>query len=321
MDVTTTIETWPLRTPFRISRRECNSVETLTVHLSKGGIVGYGEAAGINYKDETVATMKRDIEHFFSTPRPNLTRSQLLELMKPGGARCAVDCALWDLEAKTSNKRVFTNGKSNIQTAFTLSLDRPEKMAESAKNAAAQPVLKLKLGDTKALECVRAVRSARPDAQIIVDANEALTFNDLKTIAPLLYDANVSLIEQPLPRDMNQALLGYKSPVLLCADESCMTRRDLPNLLGCYGAINIKLEKTGGLTEALLLAEEAQKHGFELMVGCMLGTSLAMAPAMLVASQCSFVDLDGPLLLSKDRLNGISYDAGIMDYPDPELWG
>ncbi|WP_262694056.1 N-acetyl-D-Glu racemase DgcA [Kordiimonas aquimaris] len=321
MNVTTTIETWPLHKPFRISRRECNSVETLMVCLSKNGITGRGEASGINYKGETVATMKRDIEHFFSTPISNLTRSALLELMPPGGARCALDCALWDLEAKTNGTHVFVDRKPNIQTAFTLSLDTPEKMAANAIAAANQPVLKLKLGGTHAIECVRAVRAARPDAKIIVDANEALSFDDLKIVAPLLHNAGVALIEQPLSRDADAALIGYKSPVLLCADESCMTRHDLPNLIGRYGAINIKLEKTGGLTEALLLAEDAQIHGFELMVGCMLGTSLAMAPAMLIAAQCSFVDLDGPLLLAQDRAYGISYDEGNMDYPHPTLWG
>lgn len=321
MDVTTTIEKWPLHTPFRISRRECTSVETLTVHLSKNGVVGRGEAAGINYKGETVTTMERDISLFFNTLQPNLTRNKLLELMPPGGARCAVDCALWDLEAKTNKTRIFTDKNTSIQTAFTLSLDTPEKMAISAKNASTQPVLKLKLGGTHPVECVHAVRAARPDAEIIVDANEALSFDDLKIVAPLLHNAGVALIEQPLSRDADAALIGYKSPVLLCADESCMTRNDLPNLIGRYGAINIKLEKTGGLTEALLLAEDAQKHGFELMVGCMLGTSLAMAPAMLIAKQCSFVDLDGPLLLAKDRTNNIPYNAGIMDYPSPDLWG
>lgn len=325
MKAVTTIETWHLKTPFRISRRECTHVDTLMVSVSDGPHTGRGEAAGLNYKGETVATMKRDIEAFFNEPSHEITRHSLLQLMPANGARCAIDCALWDLEAKKNDTSLLSNlnaaPDTTLTTAFTLSLDTPAKMASAAKKASNQPILKLKLGNREAVNCVQAVRAARLDASIIVDANEALSFDDLRTVAPILADADVSLIEQPLARADDEALIGYKSPVPLCADESCMTRADLPNLIGRYDAINIKLEKCGGLTEALLLMQEAQKHNLTLMVGCMLGTSLAMLPAVKIAEYCKFIDLDGPLLLAEDRPYGISYINGKMSNFDTRLWG
>ncbi len=318
------IEEWPLRVPFVISRRSCTTTEVLKLTLERGGKIGHGEAAGINYKCENAASLKGEIDQFLTGWSGHLTRQALLDRLPAGGARNALDCALWDLEAKEADDNVFTlcgAVAAKVQTAFTLSLDTPENMATAATNAKMHPTLKMKLGGKQPVACVEAVRRARPDAEIIVDANEALTLDALKSIAPQLAKAGVALIEQPLHRDVDGALLGYQSPVPLCADESCMTAADLPRLSGLYEYINIKLDKTGGLTAALELASAAEKQGFGLMIGCMLGTSLAMAPAMVIAPRCRFVDLDGPLLLRGDREFGLKYDGGSVHPPSPDLWG
>ncbi len=318
------IEEWSLRVPFIISRRTCTVTEVLTLTLERGRITGRGEAAGINYKGETPTSLKREIDEFLGGFSGHLTRQTLQEQLPAGGARNALDCALWDMEAKEAGKSVFDivgAVAAPVQTAFTLSLGPPEKMALAATAAVGQPILKMKLGGAQPLACVEAVRHARPDAKIIVDANEAFTLDELKNIAPRLLNAGVALIEQPLPRDADDALPGYISPVPLCADESCMTVADLPRLVGRYDYINIKLDKTGGLTAALALAGAAEAQGFGLMVGCMLGTSLAMAPAMVIAPRCGFVDLDGPLLLKGDREFGLKYEAGTVQPPSQKLWG
>jgi len=318
------IEEWPLRVPFVISRRSCTTTEVVTLTLERGGVVGRGEAAGVNYKGETAATLKSEIDQFLGGFSGHLTRQTLLDRLPAGGARNALDCALWDLEAREAAKSVFAlsgTTATSVQTAFTLSLDTPPKMAEAAIAAATQPILKMKLGGDQPVACVKAVRGARPDADIIVDANEALTLGELRQVAPQLAAVGVSLIEQPLPQGGDEALLEYKSPVPLCADESCMTADDLPHLTGRYDYINIKLDKTGGLTAALELAAAAEALGFGLMVGCMLGTSLAMAPAMVIAPRCRFIDVDGPLLLDGDRSNGLKYHAGTVQPPSSKLWG
>ena len=318
------IEEWPLRVPFVISRRSCTTTEVLKLTLERGGFVGHGEAAGINYKGESAASLNYEIDQFLGSCSEHIERQALLDQLPAGGARNALDCALWDLEAKEAGKTVFDltgSAETSVQTAFSLSLDTPEKMAAAAATASQQPILKMKLGGGAPVACVEAVRQARPDAEIIVDANEALTLGDLKTVAPQLAKSGVALIEQPLPRDADDALLGYDSPVPLCADESCMTAADLPRLKGRYEFINIKLDKAGGLTSALDLANAAEKKGFGLMIGCMLGTSLAMAPAMAIAPRCRFVDVDGPLLLGRDREFGLKYHSGSVQPPSPELWG
>lgn len=317
------IETWPLKVPFVISRRRCDTTEVLVLSLMKDGVTGRGEAAGINYKGETPSSMKAELEGFFAALSEPLTRASVQEKMPAGGARNALDCALWDLEAKLSDQSVFELTDSTakpVQTAFTLSLDKPEAMARAAA-ATTLPVLKLKLAGEAPLECVAAVHQARPDANIIVDANEALSFDQLKHMATELATLNVKLIEQPLPRDADEVLRTFQSPVPLCADESCMTASDLPRLKGCYDVVNIKLDKCGGLTAAMELAEAAEAANMGLMVGCMLGTSLAMAPAMMIAPRCAFVDLDGPLLLADDRLQALQIEAGIIQPPESALWG
>lgn len=318
------IEEWPLKVPFVISRRSCTTTEVLKLTLERGGVTGYGEAAGINYKGETAASLKSTIDQFLKNHTRHLTRAAVTEQLPAGGARNALDCALWDLEAKEAGENIFDLAGASaalVQTAFTLSMGSPTSMAKAAVGADTQPTLKMKLGGEQPLECVHAVRQARPDAEIIVDANEALSLDELQQIAPQLATERISLIEQPLPRGADGALLGYKSPVPLCADESCQTAKDLVHLKNRYEYINIKLDKTGGLTAALELADQAEAMGFGLMVGCMLGTSLAMAPAMVIAPLCRFVDLDGPLLLGRDREFGLSFDGGAVSPPTRNLWG
>lgn len=317
------IETWPLKVPFVISRRRCDKTDVLLLNLTKDGVTGRGEAAGINYKGETPDTMQAELDAFFASLSEPLTRNMVQEKMSAGGARNALDCALWDLEAKLSGQSVFELAGGTpgpVQTAFTLSLDKPEAMARAAA-ATTLPVLKLKLAGEAPLECVAAVHQARPDANIIVDANEALSFDQLKHMATELGALNVKLIEQPLPRGEDEVLRAFNSPVPLCADESCMTASDIPRLRGCYDVVNIKLDKCGGLTAALELAGAAEAANMDLMVGCMLGTSLAMAPAMVIAPRCAHVDLDGPLLLKKDRPDALRITDGLISPPVPALWG
>ena len=317
------IETWDLKVPFVISRRRCETTGVMVLTLGQGGFVGRGEAAGINYKGETPETMASELENFFDFHKEPLTRDLLMEMLPPGGARNALDCAFWDLAAKRTGRSIFdlTGFKAApVQTAFTLSLDTPKNMAKAAAGNSL-PVLKLKLAGDQALECVAAVNQARTDAKIIIDANEALTFDQLQTVAPKLAELNVHLIEQPLPRGEDDILKGYRSPVPLCADESCMTAGDVPRLIPLYDMVNIKLDKCGGLTAAIDLIKAAEDVGLKAMVGCMLGTSLSMAPAMVIAPRCEFVDLDGPLLLANDRPDGLAIKDGIISPPSPALWG
>ena len=251
--------------------------------------------------------------------------SQLATLLPPGGARNAIDCALWDLEAKRTGKRVWElAGLASVKpiiTDHTIGLDDPAAMAAIAAALHRFPVLKLKLAGENDLERVLAVRAVRPDAELIVDANQAWTKRDLEALAPQFAEIGVKLIEQPLPAGKDDALLGYDSPVPLCADESCQTTESLRELVGKYQYINIKLDKTGGLTEALSLAQEGRRQRFKLMVGCMAGSSLSMAPAFIVAQLCDIADLDGPLLSSCDIAPSIRYDGGWMHPPDRALWG
>ncbi len=283
--------------------------------------MGRGEAAGINYKGETPETIATELEEFFAEHKEPLTRDLLMEMLPPGGTRNALDCAFWDLAAKRTGRSVFdlTGFEAKpVQTAFTLSLNEPGKMAKAASDTSL-PALKLKLAGENALECVEAVHQARPDARIIVDANEALSLDQLRDIAPKLAKLNVQLIEQPLPHYADEALKDYKSPVPLCADESCMTASDVPRLAPLYDAVNIKLDKCGGLTAAIDLLQAAEASGLKAMVGCMLGTSLSMAPAMVIAPRCEFVDLDGPLLLSHDRPDGLIIKGGMISPPSSSL--
>ena len=325
MQVTIKRVDWPFRSPFHIAYESKSDARAVWIELRTGALTGRGEALGVSYRGETPESIVAQLEAVRSELTQGVSRSQLRTLLPPGGARNALDCALWDLEAKRAGRRAWElAGFGSIEpllTDYTLGLDTPPAMAQAASAAGHFPVLKLKLGGDGDLERVAAVRNARPDAQLIVDANQSWNERQLRTIPPVLAELGVELIEQPLPAGQDQALLGFKSPIPLCADESCQTRESLPELVGKYQVINIKLDKTGGLTEALELAQAALKLNFELMVGCMSGSSLSMAPAFIVGQLCRFVDLDGPLLASSDVAEAIRYEGGRMFAPEAALWG
>lgn len=316
---------WPYARVFRIAYRVSAVAETVHVRLTDGPYVGCGEALGVSYHGETVASMLAQLDRVKAQLCAGISRAELSTLLPPGGARNAIDCALWDLESKRTGKRAWElAGFSSVRpitTDYTIGLDTPEAMGRVAATLYRYPVLKLKLCGNKDLERVLAVRAVRPDADLIVDANQAWTEWELRELAPRLAEIGVKLIEQPLPAGKDDALLRYEHPVPLCADESCQTTDSLSDLVGKYHYVNIKLDKTGGLTEALRLAREAERRHFKLMVGCMAGSSLSMAPAFIVAQLCEFADLDGPLLSSRDISPSIQYDGGRMHPPQRALWG
>lgn len=326
MELAVRAESWPIRGHFTIARGARTSAEVVVAELSAGGVTGRGECVPYARYDETVPGVMAAIE---AAPLSATTRPQdLQQLMPAGAARAALDCALWDLWAKSAGQPVWKLAglpePKAVTTAFTLSLGSPESMKEKAHEAAAYPLLKVKLGCGTAsgdAARIRAVRAGAPSSALIIDANEAWSMDDLVTLAPLLRDLDVRLVEQPLPAGDDVALAQFQSPVPLCADESCHDRQSLPALIGRYDMINIKLNKTGGLTEAIALMQAARAAGLQVMVGCMLGTSLAMAPAALIAASADYVDLDGPLLLARDRAPGMIYENGLMLPPPPKLWG
>ena len=318
-------ESWPAARPFRITGREWTSFESVIVELSNNGVVGRGEALGVFYLDETAASLAAQIEAIADKIIAGADRSSLAALLPPGGARNAVDCALWDLEAKSSGRRIWELtdiAPKALTTVYTISIEQtPDLMAEHAAAAAAHPLLKVKLDGQQPLERIRAIRHARPDARIVVDANQGWNFGQLKVLAPAFADLGVELIEQPLPRGEDGVLEGYRSPIALGADESCLHLGELETAARRYQVINIKLDKTGGLTHALELARAARARGLGLMVGCIGGSSLAMAPAFVVGCLVDLVDIDGPLLLKRDRLPGLVYTRGCVEPPGPEVWG
>lgn len=316
---------WELASVFRIAYKTQTHVHAVVAKLSDGAHSGCGEGIGVSYKGETADSIMTQLEAVKADIANGLTREDLQKVMAPGGARNALDCAFWDLEAKRAGKPAYAlAGLEHVEpliTAYTLSMEAPEAMAAAAKAASRQSLLKLKLGDEADLERVATVRAARPDAAIIVDANQSWSGKQLHELTPKFADLRVDLIEQPLPAGKDDALQGFESPVPICADESCQTREQLSGLVGKYQFINIKLDKTGGLTEALLLARAAEATGFRLMVGCMAGSSISMAPAFIIGQFCDFVDLDGPLLAKNDVEQGIFYDGSLMHAPDSRLWG
>ena len=256
----------------------------------------------------------------------NFDRVTLQSILPPGAARNALDCALWDLEAKRTGKRVWEIANmamnDSVETSFTISLNTPEKMSHAAKAQSAAPILKLKLGgDNDDLARVEAVHNTAPNARLLIDANESWSPDHFRDVAPKLKRLGVELIEQPFPASADEILEKLDHPLPICADESCHTTADVPRLKNRYETINVKLDKTGGLTEALLLCQRAREMGFKLLVGCMVGTSLGMAPARLLASNADYTDLDGPLLLARDREHGLQYQNGKISIPSPELWG
>jgi len=260
-----------------------------------------------------------------SVPAEGLTRTRLQTLLPAGAARNALDCALWDLEAKRSGRRVWQLAAlpepGPVMTAYTLTLDTPEKMGAAARENALRPLLKLKLSGAGDLDRVRAVRVNAPNAALIIDANEGWSVEDYRLLAPKLAGLGVTMIEQPFPAGDDGALAELPRPVPVCADEPCHTGDDLARLVGCYDAVNIKLDKSGGLTEALSMRSAARALGLKLMVGCMVATSLSMAPAQLLAQDADWADLDGPLLLAEDRSPGLLYRGSTVFPPEAALWG
>jgi L-alanine-DL-glutamate epimerase-like enolase superfamily enzyme len=316
---------WPFASVFRISYRSQTAAEAVWVELTDRSIRGRGEALGVFYHGETVDFLLAQLDAVRSTLETGISRSDLQKLLPPGGARNAVDCALWDLEAKRAGRRAWDlAGIPDVKpllTAYTLSMDTPIAMAAAATGAQKYSILKLKLGGAGDIERVAAVRDARPDAMLIVDANQAWSERQLREFTPELASLGVKLIEQPLAADDDHSLADFKSPVPLCADEACQTTESLPSVVGKYQYINIKLDKTGGLTEALRLAHAARAANLDIMVGCMAGSSLSMAPHFVIGQLCSVIDLDGPLLSTKDVSHAIRYEGSKMHAPKTILWG
>ena len=320
-------ETWPIQGAFRIARGAKTQAHVVVAAIHDGETLGRGECVPYARYGESVQSVLEGIEALRAEIENGLTREALQARLPAGAARNALDCALIDLAAKTSGRPAFEllglAKPAPARTAFTLSLDSPAAMGAAAANAAAKgfSLLKLKIAGAGDLERVAAVRDAAPSARLIVDANEGWTRDDLTTLTPQLARLGVALIEQPLKAGEDDLLTDFQSPVPLCADESCHTRADLPHLVGRYSHINIKLDKAGGLTEAIALARDAQSLGLRLMVGCMVSTSLAMAPASLLAAMADFTDLDGPLLLARDRVPGMNYEGDLLYPTARELWG
>ena len=321
MKIDVSQDSFPLKSAFRISRGSKTTADVVTVKLTRNGVQGWGEGGPYARYGETVESVTEQLQ---SVP-PHITRADLIETLPAGAARNALDCAIWDVKAKETNRRVWQLANlpkpKPVQTAFTLSLGTVENMTRAATQNAHRPILKLKVGTPDDLDRLVAVRNAAPDAKLVIDANEGWTIDDYQLLIDHLVAMNIALIEQPFPAGQDACLSNLDRPIPICADESVHTSEDLPALVGKYDCLNIKLDKSGGLTTAIDLKAKAQAMGFDIMVGCMVGTSLAMASALLLASDATLVDLDGPLLLTKDRDTPISYDARGMHPAPAELWG
>ncbi len=313
-------ERFALERPFTIARGTRTHAEVLTVTLVDGAHRGRGECVPYARYGETMASVEAQVRGFAGG-----TRAELAEALPPGAARNALDCALWDLEAKRAGARVWDlaglPAPGTLVTAYTLSLDAPEAMRAQAAANAHRPLLKVKLGTEDDMPRLEAVRAGAPRARIVADANEGWSAAIYADLAPHLARLGVEMIEQPVPADRVHELDGMARPVPLCADESCHDRASLPALEGRFDIVNVKLDKTGGLTEALALRDAARATGFGVMTGCMVGSSLAMAPAVLAAQGSAVVDLDGPLLLAEDRDVPLRYDEDGVHPPDAALWG
>ncbi len=314
-------ESFRLAKPFTIARGSRTSAEVLTVEIHDDGSIGRGECVPYRRYGETLESVSEQI-HSIALP---VSREDLQNELPPGAARNAIDCALWDLSAKRANRPVWQLARLDpprpVSTCYTVSLDSPERMHEEARTNSYRPTLKVKLGGSGDIERLRAVRRAAPDSQLVVDANESFAAKDFFKNMDTFVGLNVAMIEQPFPALDDEELAGFNSPVPICADESCHDRASLDGLNTKYAMINIKLDKTGGITEAIHLYEEAVRRGFQVMVGCMIGSSLAMAPALLIAQYASIVDLDGPLLLAEDRPCPIRYEQSTVYPPASTLWG
>ncbi len=319
------IERWPIAGSFTISRGAKTEAVTVVAEVSRGGLTGRGECVPYPRYGETPEATLAALQTMQEPVRHGLDRQALQTAMPPGAARNALDCALLDLEAKTSGQRVWNLlGRPTpipCVTAYTISLASPEAMAAATAKAAHRSLLKIKLGGDGDGARIAAVRKAAPDSELIVDANEAWTSDNLEQNLRQCAKAGVTLVEQPLPAGQDETLKRIRRRLAICADESVHDLKSLDGLRERYDAVNIKLDKTGGLTEALVMADAAQALGFQIMIGCMVATSLAMAPAMLLARAARFVDLDGPLLLARDRDSGLRYDGSLVYPPEAALWG
>jgi L-alanine-DL-glutamate epimerase-like enolase superfamily enzyme len=327
MDLSVRIEHWPLANAFTISRGSKTEAVVVVAELDNGTHRGRGECVPYGRYGETTDGIVAAIEAMRQPLRQGLGRAALQAAMPSGAARNALDCAYWDVEAKKNRQRAYQlaglAAPEPRVTAYTISLAPPQAMAAAAQRAAERPLLKVKLGaaDGEDGRRIAAVRRAAPAAELIVDANEGWTEHDLAQNLAACADCGVTLVEQPLPEGRDEVLSRIKRPIPVCADESVHDRTSLARLAGRYDAINVKLDKAGGLTEALALAAEAERRGYLVMVGCMVATSLAMAPAILLAQRARFVDLDGPLLLARDRPEGLRYEGSLVFPPEPALWG
>ncbi len=325
LTLTVAVERFPIAGSFTISRGSRTEIAVVTATVSDGVHTGRGECAPYARYGETTDGVAALIESQGGLLAGGASRAAIGDAMPPGAARNALDCALWDYEAKASGRRVWDLAglaePEPVVTCYTISLGEPSAMEEAARKASGYPLLKIKLGGEGDEDRIAAVRRGAPQARLVVDANEAWTEANFVRNATACAAATVELIEQPLPADGDAALESLDSPVPICADESAHTARDIEDLSWRYQAVNIKLDKTGGLTEALAMAEAARDAGLQIMTGCMLATSLAMAPAMLITRFARWVDLDGPLLLARDRSPALGYDGGLVHPPSEALWG
>ncbi len=318
--------TLPLNAPFRISRGSRNTAEVIAVDLSQDGKTGRGESVPYKHYGESVESVLEQMESVREKLCAGMGRDELQTQLPAGAARNALDNALWDLESRLTSVPVWTRlarpAHQPIITAFTISIDTPEEMGKAtARISDQQKLIKIKIDGEQAVERIEAVRNAAPKARIIVDANEAWDIETLRKMEPVLVENRIDLVEQPLPAHADGDLADYSGPIPICADEACHTTSDLPRLRGLYQAVNIKLDKTGGLTEAWRLLHAARAEGFQIMVGCMLGSSLSIVPAMEVAREAAFVDLDGPFWMREDHPDGVHLRDGLIYPPSPGFWG
>ncbi|MBC7939203.1 MAG: dipeptide epimerase [Chitinophagaceae bacterium] len=318
-------ERWPTRTPFRIAGRVFDAFESVVVQLEQGASVGQGEALGVFYLGDTPERLVAQIEALRPALAGGIDRNQLQAMLPPGGARNALDAALWDLDAKSSGRSIWALSgvePKSLETVFTIGIEASaDEMAAKAAAARHCPLLKVKLDGTAPVERMQAIRLARPDARIVVDANQGWSFEQLEAVAPAMAELGVQMIEQPLARNQDAPLENYRSPVPLFADESCLHRGELAQAALRYQGINIKLDKAGGLTHALELAHAARALGMGVMVGCMGGSSLAMAPSFVAGCLADLVDIDGPLLQASDRLPGLRYQGCQVEVFGQDVWG
>jgi L-Ala-D/L-Glu epimerase len=323
--LTVTRRAWPLARPLTTAHGVETTVDVVVAELSDVESRGRGEGVPLRRYGESIDSVVAALDAMKGAVFSGLNRDSLQQALPPGAARNALDCAFWDIDAKRAYRGVAElaglGAASPVMTAFTIALDTPEKMAELAAANRTRSLLKLQLGGDGDVERVRAVRHAAPASRLIIDANESWNESQLREFMPALMDFRVELIEQPLPADADDTLARSEHPIPLCADESCRTTADLDRLIGKYDVINIKLDKAGGLTQALALAAEAKRRDFRIMVGGVIGTSLGIAPALLVARQAEIVDLDGPLHLASDRVPGLRYDGSTIHSPDQNFWG